>query len=589
MSEHDADLTIRPGRIRDKGPGAKRAQSLVGQVTRAARQAGHTGRGFNKASSGRSRSRFGRGRAATVTAALRSPSRRVIVKARVVRHHGAKFRAASLATHVAYLKRDGVTRDGGEAQLFNEVGDEADGRAFAERCGQEGPNADRHHFRFIVSPEDADRMADLRGFTRDLMSQAERDLGTKLDWVAVDHWNTDNPHIHVLVRGVADDGRDLVIARDYIAKGFRARAEGLVDLELGPRSEQEIRTGLEKDVAAERWTGLDRALQAASDEGGGILDLRPPRGGSDTDLRRLMVGRAQTLERLGLAEKLGPASWSLKPGAEATLRELGERGDIIKTMHRAMADLNAERAPADFAIHGERPEPIIGRLAARGLDDELKGTAFAVIDGVDGRVHHIRFPSFEATTDVPPGGIVELRRYTDADGRERTALAPRSDLSIEAQVSAPGATWLDRRLVERDRIPVAGSGFGAEVTAALARRAEHLIAEGLARRQGQRIVFAADLIGILRQRELDGVAAKLAAETDRSHRAATDGDPVNGVYARRLDLASGRFAMLDDGLGFQLVPWKPALDARLGEKVSGVMLPGNGVEWSPGRKRGLGV
>jgi type IV secretory pathway VirD2 relaxase len=584
MTDGDADLTIQPGRIRDKGPGAKRAQSLVAQVTRAARQAGHTGRGFGKASSGRSRSRFGRGRAATITASLRSPSRRVIVKARVVRHQGVRFRTASLGTHVAYLKRDGVTQDGGEARIFDEAGDESDGRAFAERCSD-----DRHHFRFIVSPEDAARLADIKGFTRDLMGQAERDLGTKLDWVAVDHWNTDNPHVHVLLRGVAGDGRDLVIARDYIAQGLRARAEGLVDLELGPRTEQEIRSGLEREVSAERWTGLDRALQAASDEGGGVLDLRPPRGGPDTDVRRLMVGRAQTLERLGLADRLGPASWSLKPGAEATLRELGHRGDIIKTMHRAMADLNAERAPADFAIHGDRPEPIVGRLAARGLDDELKGTAFAVIDGVDGRVHHIRFASFEATTDVQPGGIVELRRYTDAEGRARTALAPRSDLSIEAQVSATGATWLDRRLVERDKLPVAASGFGAEVTAALERRAEHLIAEGHARRQGQRIVFAADLIGTLRQRELDGAAAKLAAETGRPYRPAAEGDPVTGVYARRLDLASGRFAMLDDGLGFQLVPWKPALDARLGEKVSGVMLPGGGVEWSLGRKRGLSI
>lgn len=584
MTDRDANLTIRPGRIRDKGPSAKRAQSLVAQVTRAARQAGHTGRGFGKASSGRSRSRFGRGRAAAVTASLRSPSRRVVVKARVVRHQGVRFRAASLATHVAYLKRDGVTRDGGEARLFDGVGDEADGRAFAERCSD-----DRHHFRFIVSPEDAARLADLKGFTRDLMSQAERDLGTKLDWVAVDHWNTDNPHVHVLVRGVADDGRDLVIARDYIAGGLRARAKELVDFELGPRTELEIRAGLENEVAAERWTGLDRALQAASDEGGGVLDLRPPRGGPDTDLRRLMVGRAQTLERLGLAEPLGPATWSLKPGAEATLRELGLRGDIIKTMHRAMVDLKAERSPTDFAIHGDRPEPMVGRLAARGLDDELKGTAFAVVDGVDGRVHHIRFPSIEATTDVLPGGLVELRRYTDADGRERTALATRSDLSIEAQVSATGATWLDRRLVERDKLPVAASGFGAEVTAALERRAGHLIAEGLARRQGQRIVFAADLIATLRQRELDGVAAKLAAETGRACRPAAAGDPVTGVYARRLDLASGRFAMLDDGLGFQLVPWKPALDARLGEKVSGVMLPGGGVEWSFGRKRGLSI
>src|SRR3546814_6563528 len=84
---------------------------------------------------------------------------------------------------------------------------------------------DRHHFRFIVSPEDAGDMADLRAFTRELMDDVARDLGTDLDWVAVDHWNTDNPHIHVLLRGKADDGTDLVIDRDYIREGMRGRAE----------------------------------------------------------------------------------------------------------------------------------------------------------------------------------------------------------------------------------------------------------------------------------------------------------------------------------------------------------------------------
>ncbi len=123
--------------------------------------------------------------------------------------------------------------------------------------------------RFTVSPEDAAKMADLHGFTRELMADAERDLGTKLEWVAVDHWNTDNPHIHVLVRGVADDGTDLVISRDYISRGLRARAAERVTLELGPRSELDIRTALEKEVDAERWTSLDRTLQAAVDDGGG--------------------------------------------------------------------------------------------------------------------------------------------------------------------------------------------------------------------------------------------------------------------------------------------------------------------------------
>ena len=168
----------------------------------------------------------------------------------------ARFRSAPLAKHLSYLQRDGVTRDGTDARLFDARGDTADVSAFAERCAD-----DRHHFRFIVSPEDAPEMADLRAFTRDLMARASQDLGTPIDWVAVDHWNTDQPHVHVLARGVDQDGADLVISREYISRGFRARAEDLVGLELGPRSEQAIRSGLEREVGAERWTGLDRALR----------------------------------------------------------------------------------------------------------------------------------------------------------------------------------------------------------------------------------------------------------------------------------------------------------------------------------------
>ena len=157
-----------------------------------------------------------------------------------------------------------------EARMFDAKSDVADERAFAERCDD-----DRHHFRFIISPEDATELEDLRTFTRELMADVERDLGTKLDWVAVDHWNTDNPHVHVLIRGRGDDGQDLVISRDYISRGFRARADERVTLELGPRSEQEIQSALEKEVEAERWTGLDRALRDIADDGAGIADLRP--------------------------------------------------------------------------------------------------------------------------------------------------------------------------------------------------------------------------------------------------------------------------------------------------------------------------
>ncbi|MBV7255892.1 DUF3363 domain-containing protein [Pacificimonas sp. WHA3] len=584
MTGRDDDLRIKPGRIRDRGPYGRKAQSFVGQVMRATKKAGHTGYRFNGASRTGSGSTFGRGRFAATARSLSRTQRRVIVKARVVRHRGARYRSAPLAKHISYLKRDGVTRDGRDATMFDRDGN-ADERAFAERCED-----DRHHFRFIVSPEDAGSMEDLHAFTRDLMDRAERDLGTDLDWVAVDHWNTDNPHVHVLLRGKTDHGKDLVISRDYIARGFRARAEELVGLELGPRTQHEIAASLDTEIDAEHWTGLDRVLRALADESGGIVDLRPgaPEP-SDPELRRRLIGRAQTLERLGLADRLAPAVWELKPGMERTLRELGDRGDIIKTMHRALADGPA-RSFSDFAVESTPAEPVLGRLVDRGLHDELTGEAYAVIDGVDGRVHHLRFPDLARTGDTPIGGIVETRSWTPRDGSTaRLSLVGRSDLSLAAQVDADGATWLDRLQLAKGGAPLSGNGFGSEVHDALGRRAEHLVTEGLATRQGPRVKFARDLLATLRKRELDTAATKLTAETGLPRRITSEGEAVIGTYRQRLDLASGRFAMIDDGMGFELVPWKPQLEKHLGQTVTGTMTPGGGVDWTLGRRRSLGI
>src|SRR5450432_2431196 len=503
--------------------GAKRPQTFVGEVMRAAKKAGHVGDNF-RSSQGRGGSRFGRGRRAAVSIQLRSNSRRVVMKARVVRHQGSRFRSAPLSKHIKYLKREGVTRDGEDARMFDASSEVADERAFAERCED-----DRHHFRFIVSPEDAAELENLRTFTRELMADVERDLGTKLDWVAVDHWNTDNPHVHVLIRGRSDDGQDLVISRAYISRGFRDRAAERVTLELGPRSEREISTALEKEVEAERWTNLDRALRDSADESAGIADLRPGAPNEDPELLRLMVGRAATLERLGLAEQVATGCWFLKPGIEDTLRDLSIRGDIIKTMHRALARAGREPDVSGFALHGDDPaDPVLGRLAARGLHDELTGSAYAIVEGVDGRTHHLRFSDIEMTGDAMPGAIVEARAYEDAGGRKRLSLATRSDFTIEAQVTAHGATWIDRQLLAREPA-TSGGGFGADVRDAMDRRIDHLAGEGLARRQGQRVVFARDLLNTLRRRELDAAATKLSAETGLAHRPPTQGEYVAGV------------------------------------------------------------
>ena len=584
MTTRDDDLRVRPGRINHGNRGAKRPQTFVGEVMRAAKRAGHIGDNF-RSSQGGSRSRFGRGRRAAVSIQLRSNSRRVVMKARVVRHQGSRFRSAPLPKHINYLKREGVTRDGEDARMFDANSEVADERAFAERCKE-----DRHHFRFIVSPEDAAELENLRTFTRELLDDVERDLGTKLDWVAVDHWNTDNPHVHVLIRGRTDDGQDLVISRAYISRGFRDRAAERVTMELGPRSEREIQSALEREVEAERWTSLDRALRSIADDGAGIADLRPGAPDLDPELRRLLLGRADKLERLGLAEGVAPACWTLKPGLEPTLRDLGLRGDIIKTMHRVMTGAGREPDVAGFALHGDDPgDPVLGRLVERGLHDELKGSAYAIVEGIDGRTHHLQFADLEFAGDAAPGAIVEARAYEDTQGRKRLSLATRSDLTLQQQISAPGATWLDRQLLAREPAMTGSGGFGIEVREAMERRAEHLTGEGFARRQGQRVLFARSLLDTLRGQELNGAAGKLAVETGLVYRPSAEGEHVAGIYRKRVILSSGRFAMIDDGLGFQLVPWRPALEQQLGRQVSGVMLPSGGVDWSFGRKRGLGL
>ena len=585
MTGRDDDLRIRPGRIRDGGKTSKQPTRFVNEVMRAARKSGHTGYRIGAGSMRCGNTSFGRGRFARTAKGLTRTSRRVVVKARVVRHQGKRFRSAPMAKHLGYLQRDGVGQDGRDADLFGSERDDLDRGGFAARCED-----DRHHFRFIISPEDAGDLEDLRAFTRDLMARAERDLGTTLDWVAVDHWNTDNPHVHILVRGKDDDGRDLVISRDYISRGFRARAEDLVQLELGPRSAREISQALETQVTAERWTDLDRGLRSLTDDHAGIADLRrgtpEPR---DPELRRLMIGRAQTLERLGLAEQIAPAVWELKPNAEDTLRELGMRGDVMKRMHRAMG-AERHRAAGDFAIEGTPTAPILGRLMERGFHDDHGGTGYAIIDGVDGRVHHLRFRDLDATGDTPQGGIVETRLWTGkTDGTPQLSLVGRCDLSLAAQIAADGATWLDRLHLARDRAPLSGAGFGAEVRHALERRSDHLVAEGLARRQGQRVTFARDLLATLRDRELDAIAQNLSTQTGLPRYKPTEGEPIAGTFRQRLDLASGRFAMIDDGLGFSLVPWTPQLERHLGQTVTGTMTPGGGIDWSLGRKRGLSL
>ena len=227
-------------------------------------------------------------------------------------------------------------------------------------------------------------MGDLKSFTRKLMARMEQDLGTRLDWRAVEHWNTDNPHVHIIVRGVGEDRQNLVISRDYIGEGMRAQAREIVTRELGLRSDLDIRQSLEREVDAERWTEIDRDLSRTIQRDG-VIDMASDPGGRPDGDHVLKMGRLRKLERLGLASEIAPGQWMLTGDAQTALRELGERDDIIKRLHKAMSDRGIDRGAASYVLNADPAQPVVGRLVDRGLHDELTGGAYAIVDGIDGR------------------------------------------------------------------------------------------------------------------------------------------------------------------------------------------------------------
>jgi type IV secretory pathway VirD2 relaxase len=701
MARDDDDFRLRPGKIRDQSderPGGRRVRgvrarptSFTGQIQQAIRRAGGDPSRLNGAGKGSGRFNV-RGRGTAVAAApknrrpwsrdggIRTRARRVAVKARVVKLNpqrgatrGRAFVSAkAVDAHLRYLQRDGVTKDGERGQVYSAEKDVDDGRAFVER-GRD----DRHQFRFIVSAEDGVELSDPWATTRDLMKQMEADLGTKLDWIAVDHHNTGHTHTHIIVRGVTDDGKTLNIAGDYIAHGIRERASEVVTRELGRQTEQEVARSLEREVDADRFTRLDRMLIAEQRHRNEFADLRPDKDMLDSlrQNRALLIQRARKLERMGLATEVETGRWTVSPRAEQALRELGERGDIIKTMHRALTreGLAEARPISAYVLHGERTtEPIVGRVLDKGLGgDEMSERVRLVIDGVDGRVHHIEMDPARAE-DIQRGMIVAagtrptgpraadrnilaiagkegvyrpakhleqavgtierlggdpaafvrshvrrleaLRRVghverIDADqwripvdlpergqaydrtgDRTNGSIEVLSPMGLEQQTSHDGATWLDRELASRERTGLADAGFGGEVATALDRRRRWLTDNGYASDLGDgRIRAPRDLIQLLEARDIERAGTALAAERGREWRPAVPGNYVSGQLVGSTQLSSGRFAMIDDGLGFSLVPWRPALEQHIGRQISGVATPGGDVSWSLGRKLGLGV
>jgi hypothetical protein len=163
-----------------------------------------------------------------------------------------------------------------------------------------------------------------------------------------------------------------------------------------------------------------------------------------------------------------------------------------------------------------------------------------------------------------------------------------SSYDLDRQVTSDGATWLDRQLISRNRIALARLGFGAEVKQALEARTDELVRQGHARRTPEGKVRArADLLATLQRNELERTGAELAKEYNVAFHMGEAGEQVQGKFTGTLQLASGKFAMVENAFEFQLVPWRPVIDEHLGREITGVIRDGGGIEWKIGRVLGL--
>jgi hypothetical protein len=306
---------------------------------------------------------------------------------------------SGLARHTGYLARDSASKDGERGTFFDAQQDKLDGRSVTREWEE-----DRHHFRLILSPEKGYEIADMRAYVRDVMQRVERDVGTKLDWIAIEHHNTDNPHAHILFRGKDEQGQDLILRREYIGCGIRQRAsEAATDL-LGERTEKEMEQAREKEVQAERFTSLDRTIERNIDEKHAI-DVSPDvQIGWRRSDRPLVIARLQWLESMELAEKVKGTKWQLEPDFKQQLMELGAHHDIIKQLYGSLGSksMYVSREPITQAVSGE--------VVALGRVDEITDRRFVVIREEAGTMRYARVQDGEAYQSLSVGNVAELGR-----------------------------------------------------------------------------------------------------------------------------------------------------------------------------------
>jgi hypothetical protein len=233
-----------------------------------------------------------------------------------------------------------------------------------------------------------------------------------------------------------------------------------------------------------------------------------------------------------------------------------------------------ERVRESFDRQGKDPEAFV-RSHVRRLEALRRA----------GHVERIDAGNWKVPKDIVERG----QAYDLSQGGDGLRTRTLSAISLDQQIASDGTTWLDRQIIADDRLEIRDSGFGREVNKAITGRAQRLVEMGLATTKDGKIHVPAHTVATLERHEVNRVGQQMAADRGLVLVPTSAGEYVSGHLAGVASLVSGRFAMIDNGLGFQLVPWQPLLEKRIGRHITGLQRDDGGIEWTFGRNRGLSL
>ncbi len=347
--------------------------------------------------------------------------------------------------HGRYLEREGAQIEGERGKGFNMEEEDVSLSKTLDIWQKEG---DPYFFKIIVSPQEAERL-DLKDHIRRLVHRMQDDLGTTLQWAAIDHYNTDNPHSHVIIRAKNANGNILTMDRQYIKQGIRHRSQQEATQKIGIRLEDDVLRRREQVISKKRLTEIDREIFQMIDNNRRItFEGRLPRDHFQTERRLQMVGRLQFLESMGFAKKTGVLTWEISEHLEEGLRAYQLSQDIMKRSSRLMSRISEPGLPL---VHSPLKEGdhIVGRVIGMGLHNELHDKRFLLIEGIDGKVHYTHPPKdmirLRDKNEIHNGDIIYLQVKSHfRDNQKKTYLTFQTYRNIEEISSSREVTEIDR-------------------------------------------------------------------------------------------------------------------------------------------------